>query len=123
MLKNVMLIDDNDIDLFVNTQLLKRAGLTENVIAQKSAYSALSFLRKNQNNPDTLPKSIFLDIRMPEIDGFGFLDEFEKLSKDVKETCKIYMLSSSLDTKDIERAKSNPYVSKLLNKPLNVKEI
>lgn len=68
--------------------------------------------------PKFLPELVFLDIDMPIMDGFQFIDEFEKLSEETKSYCKIVMLTSSLDPKDIAKSKKNKYVLKYMNKPL-----
>ena len=61
---------------------------------------------------------IFLDIRMPVMDGFGFLAEYEKLPTTVTQHCKLYMLSSSENKDDINRAKANAYVVDYIVKPV-----
>jgi len=66
-----------------------------------------------------LPGVIFLDIMMPGMDGFAFLEEFDKLPDPVRKTSKVIMLSTSESFKDLNRANQNRYVYKFLNKPLN----
>ncbi len=62
---------------------------------------------------------LLLDINMPTMTGWEFLEEFEKLSENIKQQFQIYMLSSSVDPSDIERATSNPLVTDFIEKPLN----
>jgi CheY-like chemotaxis protein len=66
-----------------------------------------------------LPEVIFLDIDMPLMDGFQFLDEFEKLGSNTKEKCKIVMLTSSINPQDVNKSKNYLYVKKYINKPLS----
>ncbi len=115
----VMLVDDNELDNFINKKLLENEHFSENVIVHQSAQSALDELKKLESTPDKLPRIIFLDIMMPHMDGFAFLDEINKLSDNVKKNSKIIMLSTSESFKDLNRANQSKYVYKFLNKPLN----
>lgn len=115
----VMLIDDNELDNFVNKKLIENENFGSNVLVQPSGISALEHLKKQAAGSVEIPDVIFLDIMMPHMDGFGFLDEFEKLNSDVKSKSKIVMLSTSESFKDLNRANQNKYVYKFLNKPLS----
>jgi CheY-like chemotaxis protein len=115
----VMLIDDNELDNFVNKKLIENEQFAGNVIVQSSANNALDFLKSHASNETEIPNVIFLDIMMPDLDGFGFLSEFDKLPDQVKMKSKIVMLSTSESFKDLNRANQNKYVYKFLNKPLS----
>ena len=115
----IMLIDDNELDNFINKKLIENENFAGQVSIHQSAMSGLNYLRNNAASPDLLPSIIFLDIMMPEMDGFGFLEEFDKLPDAVKGTSKIVMLSTSDSFKDLNRANQNKYVKRFLNKPLN----
>jgi len=112
----VMLIDDNELDNFVNKKLIENEQFANQVLVQSSGISALDYLKKPSGD---IPDIIFLDIMMPGMDGFGFLDEFDKLSDDIKKKSRIIMLSTSESFKDLNRANQNKNVYKFLNKPLN----
>lgn len=116
--KIVMLIDDNDIDLKINEKVVGITKLFDDVIVCRSGQEALSYLKSNLTSPELLPDFILLDIQMPEMNGFEFLDQYKKLPGSFTEVCVIAMLSSTLDFSDIQRAEANPYVVKLLKKPL-----
>jgi len=117
--KKVMIIDDTQVDRFIAERNIKKYCFAEEVISKESARTALDYLLLFCENPNDLPQLIFLDIRMPEIDGFGFLEEYEKLPVQVRKNCIIMMLTSSLNPDDMEKAKGNKYVNRFLNKPLD----
>lgn len=113
------MIDDNEIDLFLHGKLLVMNGLAGQVQQFTSAHDAIQYLQSSGEIPDY----ILLDIQMPEIDGFDFLNRYELLSEELINHCHIFMVSSSLDFGDISRAKASPIVSGFVKKPLNIPEL
>ncbi len=113
----VLLIDDNSMDNFINKKILETGHFASSVISHQGAPEALAYLKKE--NIEALPEIIFLDINMPGMDGFQFLDAFAELPAAVHQKCKIIMLSTSESFKDLNRANKNPFVKKFLNKPLS----
>lgn len=119
----VMLIDDSDIDLFLNKKFLSTAGISDNTITFPSAKEALKYIETNVDDPAKIPSIILLDVQMPEINGFQFLDLYNKVPEKVQEGTKIIMLSSTIDPIDLDRARSNKHVIDILKKPLDTEEL
>ncbi|MBA2581895.1 MAG: response regulator [Bacteroidetes bacterium] len=117
-----MLVDDDADSNFVNSWIVRKE-FAEEVIVKQSSESALEYLKTKSRNKSELPDVIFLDIRMPIMDGFDFLDEYNKLPDVVKSKCKIIMLSSSFDKNDYHKAIGNQFVYRYLNKPLTVEAL
>lgn len=114
----VMLVDDNDTDNFISKRIIEITNFAKIVIVKSSGKSALDYLEENKENVGNIPKIIFLDINMPIVDGFVFLYEFEKFSDTVKDHCKVIILSSSDNKRDIDKIVNNDYVIKFITKPL-----
>jgi CheY-like chemotaxis protein len=118
---SALLIDDNEIDNFINERIIHTSGFAERVIVKISTDEALNFLKDCEQNPDLTPPVIFLDLNMPVKDGFAFLEEFDKLKPEVKGRSKVVVLSASISPDDINKASANPFVIRYLNKPLSEK--
>ncbi|MEQ7800567.1 response regulator [Pedobacter sp. ASV1-7] len=119
----VLLIDDNVVDLKINSKIIQLSNLFNEIITCKSGEEALAFLNKGLNNKSKLPDLILLDIQMPDMDGFDFLELYKKLPKRFTDSCLIAMLSSTLDFGDIQRAEASLYVARLLKKPLLIADL
>ena len=112
----VILVDDNPMDNMVNGKLMQTTGFATTTSSFESGKETLEFLKKA--SADDIPEVIFLDIIMPNMDGFQFLEEFEKLGEAIISRCKVILLSTSDSFKDLNRANENKLVRKFLNKPL-----
>jgi CheY-like chemotaxis protein len=115
--KTCLLIDDNYIDNFVTRRMLESSNFAENIIVQQSSTDAIEAIRNGSIKPDV----IFLDLRMPLMNGFEFLQEYDKLKEQDKSATKIFMLSSSLDPVDVKRSGQNKYITQFIHKPLTQK--
>ncbi|EHQ26952.1 response regulator [Mucilaginibacter paludis] len=112
-----LLIDDNFIDNFVTRKILESGNFAKEIVVYQSAPEAIQALKDKKIVPDV----IFLDIRMPLMDGFAFLDEYDKLVIDHKQDIKIFMLSSSLDPVDFRLSTQNKYITQFIHKPITHK--
>lgn len=113
--KVVLLIDDDPVTNIINTRILNK-HFTFKVIVFTDALEALNRL-KNRSIPE-FPDFIFLDINMPEMDGWDFLEAFQELPSDVHEKCHVIILTSSIDFTDIKKAKTYTVVRDFISKPL-----
>jgi CheY-like chemotaxis protein len=120
MYKKVMVIDDNPVDRYVAERIFKKYAFAEEIICIDSARKGLEYLNSLQDTPEQLPYLIFLDIMMPEMNGFEFLEEYKSLPEKIKDNCNIFMLTTSIHNDDRDKAKDNPYVNRFLNKPLSI---
>lgn len=116
-----LLIEDNLIDQLVTKQLLKKILSIEQVTIANNGKEGIQWL--NNNKRINQPLIILLDIQMPIMNGFEFLDEFDKLSKEAKKGVQIYVLSSTLDPDEIKQIEENQYVTDFLSKPFPIEEL
>lgn len=120
-----LLIDDDRVFHLISSKIIERSGRPVQIKTTLSAIDALEFL-KGCNRAYDLPDIILLDIRMPEMDGFGFLDVFYTLKFPENKEIIVYLLSSSVDSRDIEKAATYTKLKGFLSKPLketDLKEI
>lgn len=121
--RTVLLIDDNDVDLKINSKIIKISNLFDEIVICQSGDEGLTYLNRSLHEGKKLPDFILLDIQMPDMDGFEFLELYKKLPKKLTNKCLIAMLSSTLDFGDIKKAEASLHVVKLLKKPLYPKEL
>ena len=119
-----IVIDDDEFNNKICTVTLEKIAKDADIKTFLSpvegfAHIVTEYSKKTHNENAIL----FLDINMPVMNGWEFLERFEELSADIKERVKIYILSSSVDKRDIEKAKSNKNVVHYLIKPLTKETI
>jgi len=121
---SVLLVDDDEINNFISIKLIKKALLNTEIMACLNGKFAIDQLVEIQKkDPDKMPDYILLDINMPIMNGWEFLDEFKRLNIDAVGKCKIFIISSSVFSNDINKARSYPLVKDFISKPLNVDKI
>lgn len=114
----IMIIDDNHIDLYITSILMKKKCFASEILQYTAAKEALAYLKSNINTIDENPQIILLDIYMPEMSGFEFMVAFNALPENLKERIKVYIVSSSIDQSDINRAKQDKNVVSFQEKPI-----
>jgi CheY-like chemotaxis protein len=121
MKKNILLIDDDQVFNFLSTKVLQRLGITEGIHTASNGRDALNLI-KGSFTDENFPDIIFLDINMPILDGFGFIEAFKKISMPSKDKVVIAIVTSSQDSNDIRRAKELG-VTHYLTKPISEKTL
>jgi CheY-like chemotaxis protein len=114
-----MLIDDDEDDNFIHERIITQCGLTEKVVIKQTGKAALEYLRLKKES-EAAPDLIFLDINMPAMNGWEFLEEYNKLDEEQKGKAIIVMLSTSTNPKDLKKAADMNFVSGYRTKPLTV---
>lgn len=117
----VLLVDDDTINNFINERLLRKANITEEVKVALNGKEALDYL-SSRSEDKGVPELILLDINMPVMDGFEFLDAFEKLDLKNKDNVVIVMLTTSTNPNDTQRLIKSG-VAGYINKPLTEQKL
>ena len=113
---NFIVIDDSKLDCFIAEKIIKNTNRCEVINTFQQGTDALAYI--NSITSADVRTVIFVDIQMPVMNGFEFVEAFEKLPADTRQGYSIYMLSSSINENDIAKVKSYNSVKQFLNKPL-----
>ena len=119
---HILLIDDDNTTNFFNKIVIKKADVCDNVHSVLTAQDAVEYLQARYVGGQPLPDVIFLDINMPEMNGWEFMEVYTGLDIP-KDNISIYMLSSSQNDEDVQLAKSHPLITDFLKKPLNASQL
>jgi CheY-like chemotaxis protein len=125
MIKTVLLIEDDFITRYLNREILKSASFCDNVAEASSGDEALSYIEnieKGDNPMDNLPEAILLDLNIPVMDGWEFIETYGQKFPEFAKKTKIFILSSSSNPEDYQRALKEPNIAAFLSKPLDKDE-
>jgi CheY-like chemotaxis protein len=117
-IRTLTLIDDDDIFVFLTKKAIEQTKLVELIKVFENGLDALNFLKENKHNVNALPEIILLDLSMPIMNGWQFLEEYTKLHPTIGKNITIYICSSSISHDDITRAKAINEVSDYIIKPI-----
>jgi CheY-like chemotaxis protein len=122
----ILLVDDDETTNYLNKRLLDRMEIADHIKTVSNGEEALQFLHESFVNGEPLPDLMFLDIKMPVMDGFEFLEAYHKLPEPMQKCILVMMLTSSASFYDLEKLKNYDVVQRHISKPLqeaHVREI
>ena len=123
-INHAFLIDDDKVTNLINSQVIKLSKITPVITTFENARKALDKLQDlSLSDPDSFPGLIFLDIEMPGMDGWAFLDAFSKFSPHLLHKTSVVILTCSIDLFDIRKAKKYAVVIDYIMKPLDIKAL
>ena len=117
--KTLGIVDDDTIYTFLVKKTIEQTNLVNTIKVFENGLDAIEFLKKNADNYDALPEIILLDLSMPVMDGWEFLEEYILLSPKLDRKITIYIISSSISPFDIAKAKSISFVTDFIIKPVS----
>lgn len=115
-MKHIALVDDDEVINLVHSEVIKRIVQDVQLEIFQSGTQLLEYLKDHDEQRLDV---IFLDIRMPEMDGFEVLEKIRAMNPKASQNSRVYVLSSTLDERDLNKAKSNPLVTDFIGKPLS----
>jgi len=118
-LSNILLVDDSDSDNFISNRVITKANVLEEVTITYGARQALDYLSKSNEGRYPCPEIIFLDINMPDMSGWDFLEEYIKLSEEMKADVIVWMLTTAQSTRDRDKAATYEVINTFTSKPLS----
>lgn len=113
-----MLVDDNSADNYYHERIIIKNDAADHVVIKESGLDALEYLESTINPDNPLPDLIFLDINMPGMNGWEFLEEFKKLDKALQSKLIVIMLTTSVNPEDEALAKTYDILAEFKTKPL-----
>ena len=118
----MLVIDDDDINIFIIKKVIEKTGYEVDMISKSNGQLAVDYLTSITSNVEIFPHIILVDINMPILNGWEFLEAYEKLNI-VRPKVYLYMLSSSVYEYDIEKAKGFKSVNGFISKPLTIERL
>ena len=117
--KSVLLVEDDPITILVCDRIITMSAFADKVISCENGKYAFDYLKDLLSKGEDIPEIIFLDINMPVMNGWDFLEELEHIKSSFSRLPRIYILSSTVDPEDYKRAKSFEAVVDFISKPLS----
>lgn len=121
-MSKLILIDDEPIFHKIVQMTLKHSELSNKATYSMDGEAVLDYLEEKSSESTSLPDYIFVDLYMPRFSGWDFLNRFQKIYQNLKKNVNIYIVSSSIDPRDIDRSKTYPFATTFISKPV-MKEV
>lgn len=122
-LRSIFIVDDDPIHQQITEIMLHRLSIAESVSRYSDAQEVLDHIRAHLHDPGAMPEIILLDLNMPVMDGWEFLEAFDTVRSSLPCNIRVYVLTSSIDEKDRERVGQFNFVEGYLIKPLSKETI
>jgi CheY-like chemotaxis protein len=122
-IKNLTLVDDDDVFVYLTKKTIEKTNLVDLIKVFDNGLDALNFIIENKYNPDELPELILLDLSMPIMNGWQFLEEYAKLNTTISKKIIIYICSSSISPDEVARAKTISEVTDFIIKPVTTDKL
>jgi len=121
--KRICLIDDDHIFVYGAKRLMREINFFEELSVFNNGQDAIDYFESQAKGSEDLPSIIFLDLNMPVMNGWEFLDAFLKLPGIPTKDIAVYIMSSSVDPRDLERIQAHPYIKNYILKPLTSEDL
>ena len=119
----ICIIDDDDVYQYTITNAIKKNSIVKKILVFSDGKEGIDFLIANAKNTDKIPDLIFLDNFMPIVDGWEFLEQYKKIKSSIAKKTSIYMISSSVDPSDFDKASKIVEVEACISKPPSAEEV
>jgi CheY-like chemotaxis protein len=121
--KTIWVIDDDNIYQIIVNKIIQKSEMFSDISSFKNGKEAINAVNNSLNNNESFPDIILLDINMPIMDGWEFMEELQILKPSIKKQIIVYIVSSSIAVEDKNKAKTYPDILGYLSKPVNINDL
>lgn len=121
--KTIWVVDDDNIYQIIVNKIIQKSEMFSAISSFKNGKDAINAVSNSLNNIESFPDIILLDINMPIMDGWEFMEELQVLKPSINKQIIVYIVSSSIAVEDKNKAKSYPDILGYLSKPVNINDL